>query len=113
VYLGQRFSHAIRKGPLLQVGVGVRDRLWEQQEITSISPTRAELEVAEAALSAAQRRVGPTTYGRVDVVTRSDGTPSVLELELIEPSLFLRYSAGAPERFAQVLRDEAAGFDAS
>jgi hypothetical protein len=113
VYLGGQFSHALRKGPLLELGAGVRERLWLREEITRTSPTKAELAVADSALSAAHRRAGPTTYARVDVVTRSDGTPCVLELELIEPSLFLRYCVGGPERFARVLRDEAARVRAS
>jgi O-ureido-D-serine cyclo-ligase len=50
---------------------------------------------------------GPTAYGRVDLVPRADGTPAVLELELVEPALFLSYSVGAAERFAAVLRSQA------
>ena len=33
-----------------------------------------------------------------------DGRPAVMELELIEPELFLGADPQAPERFAQVLK---------
>jgi hypothetical protein len=41
-------------------------------------------------------------YARVDVLPGPDG-PVVIELELIEPSLFLGYADGAVDRFAAVL----------
>jgi glutathione synthase/RimK-type ligase-like ATP-grasp enzyme len=106
IYLGGQFSHAVRKGPLLQLGAGVVDGLWQREQITAADPTDRQLEVAERALSVADRLGGPVTYARVDLV--GGDVPStdaaVLELELIEPSLFLDTSPGAPELFAKALR---------
>ena len=45
----------------------------------------------------------PLLYARVDLVRLADGTPEVMELELIEPSLYLRYDEGAAERFAEAV----------
>ena len=42
-------------------------------------------------------------YGRVDFVRDADGTFRVMELELVEPSLYLRTNAAAPARFARAL----------
>jgi hypothetical protein len=102
IYLAGQFSHAVRKGPLLQLGAGVVDQLWQREQITATEPTDLELDVAEGALAAAHRIGGPITYARVDLVTGTDA--AVLELELIEPSLFLDTSPGAPELFAKSIR---------
>jgi glutathione synthase/RimK-type ligase-like ATP-grasp enzyme len=107
IYLGGQFSHAVRKGPLLQLGAGVVDELWQREQITAAEPTDLELDVAEGALAAAHRIGGPITYARVDLVPGTDAAlldVAVLELELIEPSLFLDTSPGAPELFAKSIR---------
>jgi hypothetical protein len=63
-----------------------------------ISP--AEAEVAHAALAV----VGTSLlYARIDLAPGSDGTPQVMEFELMEPSLFFRYSSDALERFVRAV----------
>jgi glutathione synthase/RimK-type ligase-like ATP-grasp enzyme len=52
-----------------------------------VKPTDAELELASVSVDAASR-VGSILYARVDCVT-VDGQPTLMELEVIEPSLFL------------------------
>ena len=42
-------------------------------------------------------------YARVDFVRLADGRYGLMELELIEPSLYLRMDDQAPERFARAL----------
>ena len=64
-----------------------------------------QLETAHLALAAAEQLVGPTTYARVDLVSLHDGTPAVLELELLDPALFFETHPAAATRFARVLRD--------
>jgi hypothetical protein len=39
-------------------------------------------------------------YARIDFVRNAAGAFDVMELELIEPSLYLRMDSGAPGRFA-------------
>ena len=39
-------------------------------------------------------------YARADFVRADDGDFALMELELIEPSLYLRMDDGAPQRFA-------------
>jgi hypothetical protein len=41
-------------------------------------------------------------YGRVDLVKMADGW-AVMELELVEPSLFLAYDSAAPRRMAEAI----------
>jgi len=48
--------------------------------------------------------VGPVAYARVDVVDGGGGRPVVMEVELIEPTLFLHLVPDAAPRLAAVLR---------
>ncbi len=100
VYLGGAFSHAVRKVPAAG-DYRVHDHhggVVEAHEATGLQ--RA---VAQAALSAAP---GALSYARVDLVRLHD--PVVMELELIEPELFLHHDRGASERFARHLVAQAA-----
>ena len=95
------FSHAIRKGPLLQRGAGLVEGLFAPEEITPRLPTPGEQAVAAAALRAMPF---PTLlYARVDLIEDEAGSPVVLELELTEPSLFFTQGPGSAARFAQSL----------
>jgi hypothetical protein len=104
VYLGGRFSHAIAKSPLLRPGAGPQDHLWPDEVIVALDPTGAQLEVAGSALAVAEARFGPITYARVDLIPRADGSPAVLELELLDPALFFDTHPAGAARFAGVLR---------
>jgi hypothetical protein len=108
IFLGGRFSHAIAKSPLLRPGAGPQSHLWQNEEIGSLEPTGAQLAVAAAALTTAENLLGPTTYARVDLVPAADGTPAVLELELLDPALFFGTRPSAAIRFAQVLQQRMA-----
>jgi hypothetical protein len=104
VFLGGNYSHAIGKGPLLVTGAGPQSHLYQQEQIGALTASAAQLETAHLALAAAERLVGPTTYARVDLVSLDDGTPAVLELELLDPALFFETHPAAATRFARVLR---------
>ena len=52
-----------------------------------VDPTPAEIDLARQAVAVANR-LDQIVYARVDCVT-VDGLPQVMELELIEPALFL------------------------
>jgi hypothetical protein len=103
IFLGGQFSHAIAKNPLLARGVGVQSELWRNHRINATVPSEAELATAHAALTAAHDLLGPTTYARVDLVPGDDGAPLLLELELLDPALYLDTEPAAPLRFAEVL----------
>jgi hypothetical protein len=45
--------------------------------------------VAARSLGAAEELLGPTSYARVDMVETLDAGPALLELELLDPVLFL------------------------
>jgi len=66
--------------------------------VVPATPTSDQLAVVEATLRAVPHD-GPLLYARVDVVALDDG-PAVIELEAIEPFLFLASSEGAASRLA-------------
>ena len=98
------FSHAIRKGPLLTGPAQPRDPEDYEEDIRPRSPSAAELAVAETALAAVPGGPERLLYARVDLIPGPDGAPLLAELELTEPSLFLRWGgAGAAERLADAI----------
>ncbi len=104
VFLGDTFSHAFRKGPILVPGNGLVDGLYREEDIAPRTASQAELDVASAALDAVAAAVPGTSrrdllYARVDVAPHQGG-PVVLELELVEPSFFCETDAGAADRAA-------------
>lgn len=92
VWIDGVFSHAVRKAPRF---AGDRQAITGPVEIAA-----DERALAEAALATAP---GPLLYARVDVARDADGRPCVMELELIEPSLFLSFGAGAADRLAAAI----------
>ena len=104
IYLDGAFSHAAGKSALLRADVGVTERLWEQQVITAVEPTDRQRAVAEDVMRVVAHRFGSTGYGRVDLVDGADGHPLVLEVELVEPSLFFAQASGSAGRLAAYLR---------
>jgi glutathione synthase/RimK-type ligase-like ATP-grasp enzyme len=103
LFFGDRFSHAIRKAPLLKRGEGPTRALFKEEHIQPRTPSDAEHAVARQVLAALP--FGPLVYARVDLLP-SDTGPQLLELELTEPSVFLPYGEGAAARYASVLWDE-------
>lgn len=59
----------------------------------------AAREVGEATVAAVARRFGTPLYARVDLID-AEGGPRVVEVELLEPELFLRFVPGGHARFA-------------
>jgi len=49
----------------------------------------------------------PLLYARVDLVTDDQGAPVLMELELVEPSLFTALGEGSLERFADAIAQRA------
>jgi glutathione synthase/RimK-type ligase-like ATP-grasp enzyme len=104
VFLGGGYSHAVRKGAMLRGStVNPLDgpsagELFVEERIAAATPTDEELAVAVRALAAVPGP-RPLLYARVDLLPGPDG-PVVNEVELVEPSLFLRHSPGAVDRLA-------------
>jgi glutathione synthase/RimK-type ligase-like ATP-grasp enzyme len=97
-YFGGEYSHAVRKIP--------RSGDFRVQEehggfITAESPDADVRAVSDAVI----RAIRPAPFqARVDLVTLGDGSMALIELELIEPSLYFRMDAHAPGRFADAVQ---------
>lgn len=104
IFFAGKFSHAVRKGPLLQPGAGVVERLWETETLTPATPSAGQRATAEATVAQMADQFGAApTYCRVDLVSGPGGDPWVLEVELIDPALFLDLTLGAADRFAAAI----------
>ncbi|MFY1693740.1 ATP-grasp domain-containing protein [Plantactinospora sp. WMMB782] len=100
---GLRFSHAVRKGPMLLGPDHGVDGLFRPEQISPRTPAGAELALAERVLAALPTGLGTPLYARVDLIPGPDGAPVLVEVELTEPSLFLAHSPGAPDRLADAI----------
>ncbi|MGH8169656.1 MAG: hypothetical protein ACRETJ_03880, partial [Steroidobacteraceae bacterium] len=100
IYFGGRFSHAIRKGPLLRRGTLPPDALFAEEQIAPRVPAAEELRLGASVLAALP--FAAPLYARVDLIRSGTGSPCLLELELTEPSLFFAHAPGAAERLAQL-----------
>ena len=94
-FFSNEFSHAILKTP--------KDEDFRVQEehgacIISAEPERALLETAAKLLSLVEPM---PVYARCDFIRGPDGRFLLMELEVIEPSLYLRMDNEAPMRFAR------------
>lgn len=96
-YFGGEFSHAINKSPK-----AADFRVQEEHGgiITAVEPEARMLSAADKAIRAIGKEL---LYARVDLVRDTEGDFALMELELIEPALYLRMDAGSPERFARVI----------
>jgi len=102
LYFNGAFSHAIRKGPMLTLGEVKAPELFYLEEITPREPSAAERSLADRVVAYVSERFGAPLYARVDLLPAGDG-PVIIELELTEPSVFVGFGDGAPERFADAI----------
>jgi glutathione synthase/RimK-type ligase-like ATP-grasp enzyme len=93
-FFGGEYSHAILKTPAQG---DFRSQEEHGAEIRSVEATDEQVAAAEKLLSLVEPR---PAYVRVDLVRDTQGTYLLMEMELIEPSLYLRTDQGAADRFA-------------
>lgn len=94
IHIQGRYSHAIRKGPLLRLDNQASQALFADEDIQPRIATDAEHEVAQQVLEALPE---VPLYARVDLLPSAEG-PRLLELEMVEPSLFFEHSEDAADR---------------
>jgi glutathione synthase/RimK-type ligase-like ATP-grasp enzyme len=102
LYYGGVFSHAIRKGPLLRKNEDATRALFAAEHISPREPSAAERTLAEKTLGAIPFDK-PLLYARVDLIQNESGEPTVLELELTEPSMFFAHADGSAARYAAAI----------
>jgi glutathione synthase/RimK-type ligase-like ATP-grasp enzyme len=103
-YFGGRYSHAISKHPA-KGDFRVQEQFGGVER--SIDAPADAKALAEGALLATDTllKCGAPTYARVDMVRDGNGIFRIMELELIEPSLFLQFADDKGAMFARAIRD--------
>jgi hypothetical protein len=91
VWIDGELTHAVRKSPRF---IGDAESV---SEAVPIAPDEAEL--ARRAVAVAAAATAPLLYARVDVARDATGAPRLMELELVEPSLFFPQAPAALERY--------------
>jgi len=105
VFIDGAFSHAIRKGAMLHVDQLDRHSLFRLEQLSLADAEPDAVTFAESVMS--EPLFNGLLYGRVDLVHMPEGW-AIMELELVEPSLFLSYEAGAAARLASAIKDRLA-----
>lgn len=106
VFFEGEFSYAFSTSTRLTGPHQPTQGLYRRESIRAHEPTEAQLDVARRALAVAQTAVpeaGVPVYARVDLVWGADDAPTVIELELTEPTLHMATSEGAVDRFADAI----------
>ena len=91
IFIAGRFSHAVQKAPFTNAPGGGRPVEAEPEEI----------DIGRRALAVLDET---PLYARVDLLRGSDGVDRLMELELIDPELYMRFDSAAPARFATALQ---------
>lgn len=97
-YFDGIFSHAVTK-----VAASGDFRVQPQFGglVTGVAPEPEALRAAEMVLEAANL---PLTYARIDLIRGLEHTPQLMELEVIEPDLFLEHSHDHGAAFAAAVK---------
>ncbi len=88
------FTHAVRRNPALST------EGEERFDARLVEATPDELRLARNVLALVPE---PPLYARVDMVPGPDGSPVLMELEVTEPQLFLRFSEPAAAALADAV----------
>jgi len=109
VFLAGELSHILRKravldpdevAPLAEGMHAPARAMLSEDLVTPAEADHAERALAGRVMNEVSERFGTPLYARVDMVMSPDGRPLLLELEAIEPALYLGLAPGAAERLA-------------
>ena len=113
VCLDGKPSHVLRKravlrpdevAPVRDGDIGAAEVMYEDDLVVASTATDAELAFASEVLRWVTSRFGaPPLYARVDMVAGDDGAPVLMELEAVEPYLYLAESPGALPRLVDAI----------
>jgi len=113
VFLAGQLSHVLRKqavlapdeeAPLAEVEPVAAAAMLRRDLVAAGVADPAERSLARRVIAEISARFGTPLYARVDLVTDFHGRPALLELEAIEPELYLAASPGAAHRMAAAVR---------
>jgi glutathione synthase/RimK-type ligase-like ATP-grasp enzyme len=96
-YAAGEFTHMVRKVP---ASGDIRVQPEFGSDVRVEEPSDEARETSQTVLDAIGREL---PYARVDLVRAEDGTLRLIELEIIEPQLYLRWAPETAERFASAI----------
>jgi hypothetical protein len=99
IFFGGHFSHAVSRPPLSRGAAGGEGRE------RSILVSKEQVQFGERIIAAL---TSVPCYARVDMLPLVDGTLALMELELIEPALYLSLCDGSAAHFATTFLDRIA-----
>ena len=105
VFIDGTFSHAMTKGAMLNVSALDRNALFRREQMSLAEAEPDAASYAQALLD--DERFADLLYARVDLVHLERGW-ALMELELVEPSLFLSYDERAAGALADAIRSRIA-----
>lgn len=103
VFFNGCYSHAVTKAPFMHAGAPLAERAHVPPGTSGEEPVDATGEEIAVGLQALEASPPGHAYARVDVVRDGDWRVRVLEVELIEPTLYLYAHSQAPSRFASAI----------
>ena len=114
IFIAGEYSHSVLKGAMLDgPDVGV-EGFYKEERMSAITASEAELDTARQVIRTARTLLTdsagggevapePFLYARVDLVSDEQDAPVLMELEMVEPSLFTSLGSGALDRFADAI----------
>jgi hypothetical protein len=109
VFIAGELSHVLRKravlrpdeiAPTADDALGSALAMYDDDLVRAGDATDAERETGRAIIDSLTRRFGTPLYCRVDLLRGPDGHPVLLELDAVEPALYLAEAPGAAEWLA-------------
>jgi glutathione synthase/RimK-type ligase-like ATP-grasp enzyme len=97
IFVDGSYSHAMSKGAMLNVPASERDFLYRRQQMSAAAGEHDAVECANQVLSTLG--YSDLLYARVDLVATIQGW-LVMELEMVEPALFLTFNESAGDVLA-------------
>ncbi|MCI0351226.1 MAG: hypothetical protein L0Z53_17520, partial [Acidobacteriales bacterium] len=101
VFLGMEFQHAVIKCPSAQNPEEFRCNESLGGTVSVYEPRADELAYAQAVLTAYESLGCPVHFSRIDLIDAADG-PTLVEAELLNPSIYANYSQKGPQFGAQI-----------
>ena len=117
VFIGGRRAHVLHKkavlspdevAPMREGGIAAAEAMFLEDLVTAGAAGPQELELAERVVGFCTERFGRAPlYARVDMLEGPGGAPVLLELEAVEPNLYLETAPEAAGTLARAILAEA------
>jgi hypothetical protein len=95
---------ADEEAPIREDEIATAEVMWDPELVVAGEANDAERGLARRVITHVTERFGaPPLYARVDMLPGPGGEPVLLELEAVEPCLYLSTAPGSAERLARLI----------